>query len=124
MEHASTSPPPKLLDQVADKLRFPLFHPHRRSLSAIGSVALSSFITSDIRATMGAAEIEAFLTDLAVNGRVAASTQNQAFSALLFLYRNVLEIELPNLNVLRAKRPERLPVVLSVDEVRADASPN
>jgi site-specific recombinase XerD len=70
-------------------------------------------------AKMGAPHIEAFLTDLAVNAKVAASTQNQAFSAILFLYRNVLEIELPTLHALRAQRPERLPVVLAPDEVRA-----
>jgi len=50
---------------------------------------------------------------------VAASTQNQAFSAILFLYQKVLEIKLPSLHALRAQRPTRLPVVLSVDEVRA-----
>jgi integron integrase len=68
---------------------------------------------------MGAVEIEAFLTHLAVVGRVSASTQNQAFSALLFLYQKVLEIELPHLDAVRARRPERIPVVLSVEEVRA-----
>jgi integrase len=68
---------------------------------------------------MGAAQIEQFLTHLAVEGKVAASTQNQAFSALHFLYQKILEIELPKLNALRAKRPERLPVVLSIEEVRA-----
>jgi integron integrase len=69
---------------------------------------------------MGAAEVEAFLTHLAVQGNVAASTQNQALSALLFLYREVLQIELPWLdNVVRAKRPQRLPVVLTRNEVRA-----
>jgi integrase len=68
---------------------------------------------------MGAAEVEAFLTDLAIRGRVAASTQNQALAGLLFLYRNVLEIELPRLDAVRAKRPGRIPVVLSVDEVRS-----
>jgi integron integrase len=68
---------------------------------------------------MGAPEIESFLTHLAVEGRVAASTQNQAFSALLFLYQKVLGVELPRLNALRAQRPERVPVVLSVDEIRA-----
>ena len=67
---------------------------------------------------MGAAEIEAFLTDLAVNLNVAASTQNLALSALLFLYKEVLEIELPWLdNIARAKKPARLPTVLSVTEV-------
>lgn len=69
---------------------------------------------------LGAAEVEAFLTHLAVAGNVAASTQNQAKSALLFLYREVLETELPWLdNVERAKAPKRLPVVLTRDEVHA-----
>jgi integron integrase len=69
---------------------------------------------------MGAAEVTAFLSSLAVDGGVAASTQNQALSALLFLYRDVLAVDLPWLDgVVRAKRPERLPVVLTRDEVRA-----
>src|SRR5437762_12586741 len=69
---------------------------------------------------MGAAEVTRFLSSLAVEGEVAASTQNQALSALLFLYRDVLEVDLPWLDgVVRAKRPERLPVVLARDEVRA-----
>ena len=69
---------------------------------------------------MGAAEVEAFLTHLAVDAKVAASTQNQALQALLFLYRQVLDVELPWLdNVTRASQPRRLPVVLSVAEVRA-----
>lgn len=59
-------------------------------------------------ATMGAPEIERFLTDLAANGHVAASTQNQAFHALLFLYQQVLGIELPRLSALRARWPRRL----------------
>jgi integron integrase len=71
-------------------------------------------------AEMGAAEITQFLSALAVQRNVAASTQNQALSALLFLYRNVLEQELPWLDgVVRARRPERLPVVLTREEVRA-----
>jgi integron integrase len=70
-------------------------------------------------AEMGAEEVTAYLTDLAVRRRVSASTQNQALSALLFLYRHVLEIDLPWLdNVVRAKRPQRLPSVLSRAEVR------
>ncbi|NWG30750.1 MAG: integron integrase [Rhodocyclaceae bacterium] len=69
---------------------------------------------------LGAREVEAFLSDLAVNGRVAASTQNQALSALLFLYREVLKVELPWLeNLTRAKPSQRLPVVLTPAEVRA-----
>jgi len=68
---------------------------------------------------MGGLEVERFLSQLAVEGRVAASTQNQALSALLFLYRHVLEMELPWMeNVVRAKRQARIPTVLSRDEVR------
>src|SRR5439155_427834 len=71
-------------------------------------------------AEMGAAEVSRFLSSLAVEGRVSASTQNQALAALLFLYGPVLGVELPWLDELvRAVRPERLPVVLSRDEVRA-----
>src|SRR6202167_1361139 len=69
---------------------------------------------------MGPAEVEAFLTHLAVAAKVGASTQNQALQALLYLYRHVLGIELPWLdNVTRASRPRRLPVVLSAAEVRS-----
>ena len=68
---------------------------------------------------MGAFEVEAFLSSLATVGRVSASTQNQALSALLFLYEHVLRLELPDLDgVARAKRPQRLPVVMSREEVR------
>ncbi|WP_374358049.1 integron integrase [Chitinimonas sp.] len=69
---------------------------------------------------MGAAEVTAFLTHLAVDGNVSASTQNQALSALLFLYRDVLQIALPWLDeVVRAKPSKRLPVVLTRREVAA-----
>ncbi len=69
---------------------------------------------------MGGAEVEAFLSHLATQRGVSASTQNQALSALLFLYRGVLNIELPWLDdVVRAKRPQRVPVVLTNEEVRA-----
>ena len=66
---------------------------------------------------MGVKEIEAFLTHLAVNRRVAASTQNQALNALMFLYKKVLHIDISDpINSVRAKRPARLPIVLSKDE--------
>ena len=69
---------------------------------------------------MGAAEVEQFLTHLAVHGKVAASTQNQAKAALLFLYKEVLAIQLPWLdNVEQAKVPKRLPVVLNREEIQA-----
>ncbi len=69
---------------------------------------------------MGAAEINQFLTHLAVEGHVSASTQNQAFNALVFLYRAVLDVD-PGViaGAIRAARPKRLPVVLTRDEVRA-----
>ena len=69
---------------------------------------------------LGAPEVEQFLTHLAVVRKVSAATQNQAMQALLFLYRQVLEIELPWLdNVTRATQPKRLPVVLSRAQVTA-----
>src|ERR1043165_292503 len=69
-------------------------------------------------AEMGAEEVRQFLSHLAVEGRVSASTQNQALCALLFLYREVLQIELPLIEGLeRAKRPVRVPVVFTRDEV-------
>lgn len=69
---------------------------------------------------LGAGEVKEFLSRLAVNGQVSASTQNQAFCALLFLYRDVIGAKLTGLEQTpRAKRPERLPQVLSASEVRA-----
>ncbi len=68
---------------------------------------------------MGGREVEDFLTALAVKNQISASTQNQALAAILFLYRDVLDIKLPWLaNVIRAKRPQRLPVVLTRAEVQ------
>jgi len=69
---------------------------------------------------LGAPEVEAFLTSLAVNNRVSASTQNQALAAVLFLYRDALELKLPWLSdVVRAKRPVHIPVVLTRSEVQS-----
>jgi site-specific recombinase XerD len=67
---------------------------------------------------MGAPEVEAFLSHLAVDRGISASTQNQALAALLFLYREVLGVELPWLDgVTRAKPPERVPVVMTRAEI-------
>lgn len=69
---------------------------------------------------LGADDVERYLSWLATEGRVAASTQNQALAALLFLYREVLDVELPWLDELvRARRPKRLPIVLTRSEVAA-----
>jgi integrase len=68
---------------------------------------------------MGAQEIEAFLSHLAVNRKVSSSTQNQAFNALLFLYREVLKKELDeSINAVRAKKPQYLPAVMTKEEVK------
>lgn len=68
---------------------------------------------------MGAAEVEAFLSYLAVERKVSASTQNQAKAALLYLYKQIIGIDLPWLDeVVQAKTPKRLPVVLTTREVR------
>ncbi len=67
--------------------------------------------------TLGSHAVEAFLTGLAVHGNVAAATQNQALAALLFLYREVLGKSLPWMDeIRRAKKPQRLPTVLSREE--------
>jgi integron integrase len=112
--------PPKLLDQVKGKIR--LKHYSIRTEQAYTDWIKRFILHFGKRhpRDMGATEVEQFLTHLAVNGRVAASTQNQAKCALLFLYKEVLAIELPWLdNVEQAKTPKRLPVVLNRDEIQA-----
>lgn len=113
---------PKLLDQVRQAIR-------RKHYSIRTEDAYVNWIRRYILfhkakqgfarhpAEMGIPEIESFLTDLAVNEKVAASTQNQALSALLFLYKEVLQIELDGkIQASRAKAPQHLPVVLSKAE--------
>ncbi len=109
---------PRLLDQVRQQVRV-RHYSIRTEQAYIGWIR--RFILANGKrhpSEMGAREVEAFLTRLATEGNVSAATQNQALSALLFLYRNVLQIDLPWMEeVVRAKRPRRLPVVLSQDEV-------
>src|SRR6266404_825599 len=69
--------------------------------------------------TPGTQKVELFLSDLAVNGHVSASTQNQAFNALLFLYREILHQPFDNVQAVRADRPVRVPVVLTVEEAKS-----
>lgn len=112
------SRPPRLLDALRDRVR-------RLGLSIRTEEVYVEWARRFIVANgkrhpseMGAKEVEWFLTELAVKGKVAASTQNQALSALLFLYREVLHQQLPWMDeIRRAKRPERLPVVLTRAEV-------
>lgn len=113
-------PKPRLLDRVRDAVR--ARHYSRRTEEAYTAWIRRFILFHGKRhpAEMGAAEITRFLTALAVDRRVAASTQNQALSALLFLYRDVLRQEIPWLeDVVRARRARRLPVVLTRDETRA-----
>jgi integron integrase len=110
--------PPKLLDRVRHAIRLRHYSPRTEECYVEWATRFIRFHGLRHPNTMGAPEIEMFLTDLAVNGHVSASTQNQAFCALLFLYQDVLGIELPRLDALRARRPKRLPSVLSPEEVR------
>ena len=115
-----TDTEPKLLDQVRGMIR--LKHYSIRTEQAYVDWIKRFVLHFGKRhpRDLGAAEVEQFLTHLAVHGKVAASTQNQAKSALLFLYKEVLALELPWLdNVAQAKAPKRLPVVLNRDEVQA-----
>jgi integron integrase len=112
-------PAPKLLEQVRQTAR-------TRHLSLRTEMAYTGWTIRFIRfhgtrhpSELGAPEIRAFLSQLAMERHVAASTQNQALAALLFLYQQVLDIRLPPLGpVVRARRPVHLPVVLTRKEVR------
>lgn len=113
MEHR----PKKLLDHVRKAIRLKHYSLHMEQ-------AYVPWITRDMffhdkrhPKDMGAAETEAFLTHLAVPHRVAASTQNQALSALLFLYRDVLRHPVYGpIETIRARKPKRLPTVLTKEE--------
>lgn len=111
---------PRLLERVRDVIRF-----HHYSIRT--EEAYSSWIKRYIYfhkkrhpKDMGVKEIKEFLTYLAVHRKVSASTQNQAFNALLFLYKKVLEIDLPKIDdVTRAKKSQHLPVVFTRNEIKA-----
>ena len=111
---------PKLLEMVRMAIR--TRHYSRRTEEAYVSWIKRFIFFHDKRhpAEMGEVEMNAFLTHLAVNGNVSASTQNQALSALLFLYRHVIGREVGDLGeVIRARKPTRLPVVMTREEVKA-----
>jgi integron integrase len=116
----TSAAPPKPLDRIRHAAR--LRHLSRRTEDVYVAWARRFILFHGKRhpQDLGAPEVVAFLSDLAVRLRVSASTQNQALAALLFLYRAVLGRELEGLDeAVRAPRPQRLPVVLSRDEVRA-----
>lgn len=114
----------RLLDQVRQKLRA-AHYAYRTEQAYVHWIERFIRWHANIHgqwkhpAQMGATEVEAFLTFLAVEQHVAKSTQNQAFSALLFLYRKVLQVELKELNARRAAPSKRLPTVCSRHEVSA-----
>ena len=115
-----SSPPTRLLDQVRAVLRSKHYAWRTEQAYVDWVVRYVRFHHLRHPRELGADAVAAFLTHLAVEGQVAAATQNQARSALLFLYREVLGLDLPWLNdVVRAKRSVRIPVVLSRDEVAA-----
>lgn len=122
MQTSNTPPgnPPKLLDQVRERIRVKHYSIRTETQYVQWIRRFILFHGKKHPRDMGAPELEAFLTHLAVAGNVAAATQNQALSALLFMYKEVLGIDLPWLdNVTRAKRPQRLPVVMTREEVHA-----
>jgi integron integrase len=111
---------PKLLDLLREALRSR--HYSRRTEATYCNWVKRFIFFHHVRhpAEMAEAEINAFLTHLAVKERVSASTQNQALSALLFLYRRVLGREIGDLGeVIRARKPKRVPVVMTREEVKA-----
>ena len=110
--------PKKLLDRVRETIRRK--HYARRTEQSYVHWIKRYILFHNKRhpQEMGSVEVEAFLTHLAIKEHVAASTQNQALSALLFLYREVLHQELERpIQALRAQKPRRLPTVLTKDEV-------
>lgn len=110
--------PKKLLDQVRDRLRTKHYsiRTEKSYISWIRRFIL--FHGKQHPQNLGVKEIEAFLTHLAVNRNVASSTQNQAFNAILFLYREILKVDFDEkIDAIRAKKPKRLPVVMAKSEV-------
>ncbi|MCS6850153.1 MAG: site-specific integrase [Gemmataceae bacterium] len=111
--------PPRLLDQMSQVLRVRHYSPRTEACYLHWVRQFILFHGKRHPRDLGAAEVEQILTHLAVHGRVSASTQNQALNALVFLYQQVLEIDLGRFDAVRARRPKRLPVVLAPDEVAA-----
>lgn len=110
---------PRLLDQVREQIRLKHYSIRTERVYCEWVKRFIRFHDYRHPVEMGAQEVESFLSHLAVNKDVAASTQNQALAALLFLYKEVLRQDLPWLGeVVRAKKPSRLPVVLSIEEVQ------
>ncbi|MFA5843869.1 MAG: integron integrase [Coriobacteriia bacterium] len=112
--------PPRLMDSVREALRSRHYSHRTEDTYCLWIERFIRFHALRHPADMAEAEINAFLTHLAMEAKVSSSTQNQALSALLFLYRHVLDRGIGDLgDVVRARKPKRLPVVMTRDEVRA-----
>jgi len=112
------SQPPKLLDRVRSAIRIKHYSLKTEHSYVQWVRRFILFHGKRHPSEMGAQEVEQFLTHLAVERHVSSSTQNQAFSALLFMYHDVLGLELNNVNAMRAKRSVYIPTVLTVVETR------
>ena len=113
----TTSKPKKLLDQVRDVLRVKHYAYRTEKTYIFWIRRFILFHEKKHPSEMGSKQIQDFLTHLAVERNVSASTQNQALNALIFLYKKVLRIDLTDpIEAVRARRPTRLPVVLSKPE--------
>ena len=120
MENEMTKPTPRLLEQVRAVMRLHHYSIHTERSYVEWITRYVHFHQMKCRDDLvgGEAKIEAFLTDLAVQGHVAPSTQNQAMNALVFLYRKVLKTPLDEaINAVRADRKVNVPVVLTREEV-------
>jgi integron integrase len=111
--------PPRLPDQMRQVLRVRHYSPRTETCYCHWVKQFILFHGKRHPRELGAAQGEQFQTQLAVRGRVSASVQNQALNALVFLYEQVLEIDLGRFEAVRARRPKRLPVVLAPEEVAA-----
>ena len=117
---ADSARPGRLMLQLRDALRARHYSPRTEQAYTLWTRRFIRFHGMRHPADMGDAEINEFVTHLAVAQKVSASTQTQALSALLFLYRNVLGLQVGELDgIVRARSPKRLPVVMTRDEVKA-----
>src|SRR5262249_59208514 len=107
--------PPRLLDQISQVLRVRHYSPRTESCYLHWAKHFILFHGKRHPRDMGAAEIEQFLSDLAVRGHVSASTQNQALNALVFLYGQVLGMNLGRFEAVWGRRDKRLPSVLAAE---------
>jgi len=112
--------PPKLVDQLVEAMRTRHYSPRTEEAYVSWVKRYIRFHKMRHPKDMGAPEINAFLTHLATDAKVSASTQNQALSAVLFLYRYVFRLDIGDLgDVVRARKSQRVPIVMTRDETRA-----